>query len=78
MLPGKVAVSPLQWWMIRAVGLFNPIMRDIYRMRYLWLNEMELVDPRLDALLGAGFGSPFEEAVGATVEELMGAKKLAA
>lgn len=77
-LPGKVAVSPLQWWMIGAVGLFNPIMRDIYRMRYLWLNEMELVDPRLDGILGADFGTPFEEAVAATVEELMGAKKLAA
>ena len=71
-LPGKVAVSPLQWWMIRAVGLFNPVMRDIYRMRYLWVNEMELVDPRLDGILGAGFGTPFEEAVAATVEELMG------
>ncbi|WP_449394260.1 NAD-dependent epimerase/dehydratase family protein [Devosia riboflavina] len=77
-LPEKVAVSPLQWWMIRAVGLFNPIMRDIYRMRYLWLNEMELVDPRLDGILGADFGTPFEEAVAATVEELVGAKKLAA
>jgi nucleoside-diphosphate-sugar epimerase len=77
-LPRKVAVSPLQWWMIRAVGLFNPIMRDIYRMRYLWLNEMELVDPRLDGILGPDFGTPFEQAVAATVEELMGAKKLAA
>ncbi|MBO9589925.1 NAD-dependent epimerase/dehydratase family protein [Devosia sp.] len=77
-LPGKVAVSPLQWWMIRAVGLFNPVMRDIYRMRYLWLNEMELVDPRLDALLGPDFGTPFEEAVAATVEELVGAGKVAA
>ena len=77
-LPRKVVVSPLQWWMIRAVGLFNPVMRDIYRMRYLWLNEMELVDPRLDALLGPDFGTPFEEAVAATVEELVGAKKLAA
>ena len=77
-LPGKFAVSPLQWWMIRAVGLFNPIMRDIYRMRYLWLNEMELVDPRLDGILGAGFGTPFEEAVAATVEELMGTGKMAA
>ena len=76
-LPRKVAVSPLQWWTMRAVGLFNPVMRDLYRMRYLWLNEMELVDPRLDALLGEGFGTPFEEAVGATVEELMEAKKAA-
>jgi nucleoside-diphosphate-sugar epimerase len=77
-LQRNVAVSPLQWWMIRAAGLFNPILRDIYRMRYLWLNEMELVDPRLDALLGPDFGTPFEEAVAETVEELMGAKRLAA
>lgn len=77
-LAGEVAVSPLQWWMIRAVGLFNPVMRDIYRMRYLWLNEMELVDPRLDGILGPDFGTPFEEAVAATVEELVGVGKVAA
>jgi hypothetical protein len=47
-------------------------------MRYLWVNEMELVDPRLDAILGPDFGTPFEEAVAATVAELVGAKKVAA
>jgi hypothetical protein len=36
------------------------------------------VDPRLDGILGPDFGTPFEQAVAATVEELMGAKKLAA
>lgn len=70
----SMTVAPLQWWMLRAIGLVNPVMRDIYRMRYLWQNEMELVDPRLDALMGQGFITPFEEAVGATVGELMGAK----
>ena len=64
--------APLAWWTLRAIGLVNPVMRDIYRMRYLWLNEMELVDPRLDALLGAGFATPFDEAVAATVAELIG------
>jgi hypothetical protein len=58
--------------MLRAVGLVNPVMRDIYRMRYLWLNEMELVDRRLDALLGPDFVTPFEQAVAATVGELLG------
>jgi len=47
-------------------------MRDIYRMRYLWLNEMELVDPQLDELLGPGFGTPLETSVAATVHELVG------
>ncbi|MCP8882629.1 NAD-dependent epimerase/dehydratase family protein [Devosia sp. XJ19-1] len=70
----RLKVAPLAWWMLGAVGLVNPMMRDIFRMRYLWDNEMELVDPRLDALLGAGFQTPFEDAVKATVEELAAAK----
>jgi nucleoside-diphosphate-sugar epimerase len=70
----RLSVSPLPWWMLRAIGLVNPVMRDIYRMRYLWLNEMELVDPRLDALLGPGFATPFEAAVAATVSDLVEAK----
>jgi nucleoside-diphosphate-sugar epimerase len=74
----KLAVSPLPWWILRAAGVINPVMRDIFRMRYLWLNEMELVDPRLDAILGQGFATTFEAAVAATVEELVGAEKLAA
>lgn len=70
--PKPLEPAPLPWWMLRAVGLVNPVMRDIYRMRYLWLNEMELVDKRLDALLGEGFVTPFEQAVAATVTELLG------
>ena len=70
----RLTVAPLPWWMLRAIGLVNPVMRDIYRMRYLWLNEMELVDPRLDALLGPSFATPFEDAVAATVRELVEVK----
>lgn len=70
--PRPLEPAPLAWWMLRAVGLVNPVMRDIYRMRYLWQNEMELVDPRLDALLGTRFATPFEAAVAATVAELLG------
>lgn len=70
--PRPLTPTPLTWWMLRAIGLVNPVMRDIYRMRYLWLNEMELVDTRLDALLGPGFATPFDQAVAATVDELIG------
>ena len=70
----KLKVAPLPWWMLGAMGLINPVMRDIYEMRYLWRNEMELVDPRLDALLGPDFTTPFEEAVAATVTELVAYK----
>lgn len=73
----QLRVAPLAWWMLRAVGLVDPVMRDIHRMRYLWNNEMELVDPRLDAMLGAGFTTPFEAAVAATVTELTDSRKAA-
>ena len=76
-IPFPVKAAPLPWWFLRAIGLVNPIMRDIYRMRYLWLNEMELVDPRLDALLGPDFTTPFEAAVSATVSELLPHKQAA-
>jgi nucleoside-diphosphate-sugar epimerase len=70
-------VTPFPWWGIRLVGLVNPIMRDLHEMRYIWSNEMELVDPRLDKILGSGFTTPFEVAVKATVDELVGAKAAA-
>lgn len=70
-VPQTVRTAPMPWWLLGALGLVNPVMRDIYRMRYLWLNEMELVDPQLNALLGADFATPFEESVAATVHELL-------
>ncbi len=73
----QMKVGPLPWWMLRAMGLVNPVMRDICEMRYLWKNEMELVDPRLDALLDQGFTTPFEVAVAATVSDIVGAKRAA-
>ncbi|UYN98456.1 MAG: NAD-dependent epimerase/dehydratase family protein [Devosia sp.] len=76
--PLPLAVAPLKWWMLGAIGLVNPVMRDIYRMRYLWENEMELVDPRLDALLGPGAITPFETAVAATVAPILAGHKQAA
>lgn len=76
-LPRLVKVVAFPWWSMGLIGLVNPVMRDINRMRYLWRNEMELVDPRLDAMLGKDFATPFEVAVAATVEELMGEKKAA-
>jgi hypothetical protein len=65
-----VQTAPLPWWMLKAMGLVNPVMRDIVEMRYLWTNEMELVDPRLDALLGPNATTPFEIAVAQTVAGL--------
>ena len=46
-------------------------------MRYLWNNPMELVDPRLDDILGPDFNTPFEQAVAATVKPFFAQKAAA-
>jgi hypothetical protein len=43
----------------------------VVKMRYLWNNPMELVDPRLEAILGPDFNTPFEVAVAATVKPFL-------
>lgn len=62
--PLKVAAFP--WIILQAMALANGRMREILKMRYLWTNPMQLVDPRLDAMLGPDFGTPFDVAVAQT------------
>ncbi len=64
-LPMKLSRFPL--WLLKIAGLFDPMLREVSKMDYLWRNTMELRDDRLDALLGRDFGTPFEQAVAATV-----------
>jgi len=70
-------IVPMPWLILQAMGLVNGVMREIVKMRYLWNNPMELVDPRLEALLGADFATPFGAAVAATVGELIESRKAA-
>ena len=65
--PVQLKVVPLPWIVLQAMGLASSMMREVVKMRYLWNNPMELADPRLDALLGPDFGTPFELAVAETV-----------
>lgn len=73
----NLAIRPMPWWLLGAIGLVNPVMRDVYRMRYLWQNEMELTDPRLDALLGENAITPIEEAVGASIAGVLAERRAA-
>jgi hypothetical protein len=49
--------------MLAVLGWFKPIIRGLVQMRYLWEHELGLSDPRLEKLLGKGFGTPFEQAI---------------
>ncbi|MDB5561346.1 MAG: hypothetical protein JWN11_764 [Hyphomicrobiales bacterium] len=76
--PAPLKVVPTPWTMISLMGLFMPVMREVVKMRYLWQNTMELQDPRLDAILGPDFGTPFGEAIKAVVPGFFPAMKQAA
>lgn len=61
--PTPLKVSAFPWIVFQALGLTNGVLRDLVKMRYLWNSPMEMVDPRLDAILGPDFGTPFDDAV---------------
>ena len=76
--PVKLKVSLFPRFILGAMGLFDPVMREVAKMGYLWENPMQLQDKRLDAILGPDFSTPFEVAVAETVAPFFEAKKLAA
>ncbi|AVX03073.1 hypothetical protein MXMO3_00527 [Maritalea myrionectae] len=76
-LPTSFKVVQLPWWVFNTMALFNPMMREIVKMRYLWQEPHQLVDPKLDAILGPNFGTPFERAVAETTYSLLPESELA-
>lgn len=69
--PVPLRVAPLPWIILQAMGLANGVIREVVKMRYLWNNPMELVDPRLEAILGPDFGTPLDVAVAETVRPFL-------
>ncbi|MBI4923738.1 MAG: NAD-dependent epimerase/dehydratase family protein [Devosia nanyangense] len=64
-------ISAFPWLLLRFLGLVDPVVRAVAKMGYIWRNPLELRDARLDELLGEGFGTPFAQAVAATVVPLL-------
>ncbi len=76
--PVPLKVSNFPRFVFTAVGLFSPMMREIGKMGYLWDNPMQLVDPRLEAILGPEFATPFDDAIATTIPRYFRAEALAA
>lgn len=62
----RVAGKP----MLRLIGLFNPLMRELVEMHYLQTNPVLLDDTALKGLLGTVKKTPYEEGVRRCVEHL--------
>ena len=76
--PIKLKVGVFPRFILKLVGLVDPMMREIGKMGYLWESPMELRDARLDGILGPDFATPFDAAVAATVRPFFAEERLAA
>ncbi len=65
--PVRLRIGYFPRILMSAMGLVSPMMREVAKMGYLWQHPMQLVDPRLEAILGPGFGTSLDSAVAATV-----------
>ena len=59
-----VATKPLIW----VLGRFDPIMRELYEMTYLWQTPVLLDDRKLRTVLGTIHRTPLSEGVARTVD----------
>lgn len=55
-------------WMLRVMGLFNPLLRELVELQYLGVTPVLLDDSRLAARLGALHKTPYEEGIRRMVE----------
>jgi nucleoside-diphosphate-sugar epimerase len=56
--------------MVRVLGLFNPVLREVVEMHYLWTTPVKLDDTRLRQLLPNLPKTPYAEGIRATIEAM--------
>ena len=76
--PVPVRISRFPRFTIGLMGLVSPMMREVAKMGYLWEHPMQLEDDRLDTILGPNFGTPFTDAVAATIAPFFATVRAAA
>jgi len=54
-------------FLLRVLGLFNPFLREVVEMHYLWTNPVKLDDSRLRQLLPSLHKTPYAEGIGLTI-----------
>jgi nucleoside-diphosphate-sugar epimerase len=64
--PG-LRVQRLPWWLLRGLSLFDPLMREVLEMRYLFDSAVIIDDPRRRELLPDFKTTPLLEAVRETL-----------
>jgi len=60
-------------FMLRVLGLFNPLLREIVEMHYLWTTPVKLDDTRLRQLLPNLHKTPYPEGIRQTIDAMRAA-----
>lgn len=58
------------WMILRAIGLFNSVLREVAKMSYLWRVPHSLDNARLEGLIGKEPHRPLEKALGEAIADL--------
>ena len=57
-------------FMLHVLGLFNPLLREVVEMHYLWTTPVKLDDTRLRQLLPNLHKTPYSEGIRATIDAM--------
>ncbi len=68
--PG-LRIQRLPWWLLRGVALFDPLMREVLEMRYLFDSAVIIDDKRRRELLPEFSATPLEQAVRETLSSYL-------
>ncbi|WP_052249419.1 hypothetical protein [Tateyamaria sp. ANG-S1] len=66
-------VSRLQWWAVRIIALWSPLMREVLEMRYQWDRPHQIDGSKLRATLPDFRDTPAREALAMSLSEQTGA-----
>jgi nucleoside-diphosphate-sugar epimerase len=66
----KTRIRVVGKFTLRVLGLFNPLMREVVEMHYLWTTPVKLDDTRLRKLLPDLKKTPYAEGVEATIKAM--------
>jgi nucleoside-diphosphate-sugar epimerase len=69
----KPRIRPAGKFVLRVMGLFNPFMREVVEMHYLWTTPVKLDDSRLRKLLPNLKKTPYAEGIDATIKAMKAA-----
>jgi nucleoside-diphosphate-sugar epimerase len=63
----RLKAARIPWWMVRLMGLYNPVARELLELRYLWDRSLVLSDEKVRRLLPGFVQTPIEDAIKTTL-----------